>query len=121
VPGQPQRAVGRVRAVTGQPVLPGSSRLRGQGFGPVGEHPRSSGQGRQLGRQRSFRSGLEAGRIAVPPAAVPAPHGVHDELGLVVDRPQVGPVHQVSRRHDAVNRVIQPAASVHHRERLVDE
>ena len=51
----------------------------GQGAGPAGQRSQLGGQG-ALGRR------LQRGRVAVPPAAVLAPHRVDDELGLVVDR-----------------------------------
>ena len=46
---------------------------------------------RARARRRASGAGLRRGRVAVVPAAVQAPHVAHDELGLVVDRPQVRP------------------------------
>ena len=66
-------------------------------------------------------AGFKRGGVAVPPPAVLAPHRVDDELGLVVDRPQVGPGLEPGRRAHRVDGVVEPAAGVHDRQRLVDQ
>ena len=68
------------------------ARARGRRAGPA--PPASVGE---LGRERGGRRRLEVRRVAVVPAAVVAPDVAHDELGLVVDRPQVRPREQVLR------------------------
>ena len=55
----------------------------------VASRPGAAGEGGELGRHGRRRRRLEVRRIAVPPAAVAAPHVAHDELRLVVERAQV--------------------------------
>ena len=66
---------------------------------PAGSRRR---RGRRPARRRARLrvGGLEVRRVAVPPAAVEAPHVAHDELGLVVERPQVRLAQQVVGRPD---------------------
>ena len=94
---------------------------RGQRQRPVGEHGRPAGEAGQLGGQHALGRGLERGRVPVPPAAVEPPDVADDELGLVIDRPQVRPGFQVGGRPHGVDGVVQAAAAVHHLERLIDE
>ncbi len=119
VPGQAQVAVGGARV--GGPTRPLSartvirivtrvvtrivtrsssrvvSRIVGQGERPVGQGAGATGQLGQFEGERPFGCRLEGGRVAVPPAPVPAPDRPDDELGLVVDGLQVGALHQAGR------------------------
>src|SRR5215472_7387049 len=99
----------------------GPTRLRGKLLRPVGQCLRTPRQGSEFSSERSLWSWFETGRIPVPPATVKPPDGVDDELGFVVHRPQVRPVHQLGGRNNAVNGVIEPTSGVQYRERLVDQ
>ena len=66
-------------------------------------------------------AGLSDGRVPVPPAAVQAPDVAHHELGLVVDRPEVGTVGEVGGHRHGVEDLVEPGPGVHEREGLVDE
>ena len=80
--------------------------------------PGAAGQRGQLGGERGVGRRLEVGRVAVVPAAVEAPDVADDELGLVVDGPQVGPFQQLGRRPHGVDDVVEAGALVHQRQRL---
>src|SRR5580658_11330421 len=81
----------------------------------------AAGEGGDLGRHRAGGSRRERRRVAVPPASVEPPDVPHDELRLVVDRPQVGTLEQVLRGDDGVQHVVEASALVHHPQGLVDE
>ena len=87
----------------------------------VGQGAGTAGQRGQLGGERPLGRRLEGGRVAVPPPAVLAPDRVHDELRLVVDRAEIGPGLQSLGGADGVDGVVEAAAGVHDRQRLVDE
>ncbi len=118
--GQP----GQLGQVPGQPEAPASSAPGGradEGEGPVGQGTGPAGQGGQLGGEGPFRRRLERGRVPVPPPAVAAPDGAHDEFRLVVDGLQVGAFHEVGRRSDGVDDLVEAGARVHEREGLLDQ
>ena len=80
---------------------------------------RAAGERSDLGGDARRRWRLQAGRVAVVPAAVEPPDVAHDELGLVVDRAEVrlaraGRSGARTRVHDLVER----RARVHQGERL---
>ncbi len=116
VPGEAEGPVGSRRLGFGR-VARGRQQLErtvGQGAG-------TAGQRGQLGGERPLGRRLERGRVAVPPPAVLAPDGVHDELRLVVDRAEIGPGLQCLGRAHGVDGVVEAAAGVHDGQRLVDE
>ena len=88
---------------------------------PVGQAPGAAGEVGELLRERGRSRRLEVGRITVVPAAVVAPDVAHDELGLVVDRPEVRAREQLLGRAHRVHDVVEARAFVHERERLVEQ
>ena len=82
---------------------------------------RTPGELRDLASDRAFGSRLEGRRIAVPPSAVEAPDTADDELGLVVDGPEIRTFEQVFRRANRVHDVVEARAIVHECEGLLEQ
>jgi serine/threonine protein phosphatase PrpC len=76
----------------------GASRRRCTGLSPPEQRRHTTRQRRHLARHLGVARGLEPRRVAVPPAPVEPPHVAHDELGLVVDRAEIGAREEVLRR-----------------------
>src|SRR5439155_13221473 len=93
----------------------------GQLEGTGGQAPRSAREGGKLDGHGGLGGGLEVGRVAVVPAPVQAPDVAHHELGVVVYRPQVGPLEEVGRGADGVHELVEAGALVHEGHGLVVE
>ena len=108
---------GELGEVTGESQVTRSRDLAG----PFGQPACAARERCELRRQRGRGRGLEVRRVAVVPAAVEAPDVAHDELRLVVDRPEVRAREQRLRRAHRVHDVVEAGALVHQRERLLDQ
>ena len=105
---------GELDEVAGEAVVAGGGELAGPGehvLEPAGErHP--------LPRLLGARRRQQVVGLAVVPAAVAPPHVAHDELRVVVHRPQVGQLAQVLGDLDLVEHAVERHALVHQRQRL---
>jgi hypothetical protein len=89
--------------------------------GTLGETCRPTSESRYLRRQDIVRWRFELCGVARVPPCVESPDVAHDELGLVVDRSQIGPFEQMRGGLDVVDHLVQGCARVDHVERLLDE
>ncbi len=94
---------------------------RGQLGRARGERVSAAREARDLRGERGRRCRLEMARIPVVPAAEQPPDVAHHELGLVVDRTQVGTVQQSVRRPHGGDDLVEGRPFVHHADRLVVE
>ena len=78
----------------------------------------AAGERHPLAGLLGARRGQQVVGLAVVPAAVEPPDVAHDELRMVVDRPQVRLVEQVRRHLDLVQHAVERRARVHQRQRL---
>ena len=94
---------------------PSSSRPRDTSGGDAAR------QRRDLGRLRLVGRGQQVGGVAVPPAAPEPQQVAHDELGMVVGRPQVGPGGQLGIGLHGVEDGLGRLAAVHALQHLGDD
>jgi hypothetical protein len=93
-----------------------------------GETLRALSEGERPARQASDLCGdcgvggrFQVRRIAVVPAAIHSPDVADHELGLVVDRTQVGALERLRRQMDGVEDLIETRALVHQGERFAHQ